>query len=235
MLEPIKMILDKDEKEITSGKCCVCGKEWNIEDYPRKSIKVKSRYLDGMPVDFSVQHMQSVNYCKYCNNVTVFERPFSDMYGVRDKCKEEGYIKILNSDEPIEIKRIKLAEYKFKDTVGNDFIMPIIQLYWYYDKINDIKQRDCYGDKLISFFNNNKDYIIKIKAHQLSAIKAESFNLYLHMILIDIYRRRRNFQKAIDLIKYGKELMYIKDEDIIEMKYYNYQLNLCNIKDSRRY
>ena len=53
MVEPIKLLLDENEREITIGKCCVCGEIWDLKEYESIEPKRVQRYLDGMPLNFS--------------------------------------------------------------------------------------------------------------------------------------------------------------------------------------
>ena len=85
MVEPIRLLLDENEREITIGKCCVCGEMWDLKEYESTEPKRVQRYLDGMPLNFSEKDMKYICYCKHCNNVTVYEYPFSDINGVRDR------------------------------------------------------------------------------------------------------------------------------------------------------
>lgn len=235
MVEPMKLILDENDSVITIGKCCVCGEIWDLKEYPITEAKRVQRYLDGMPLNFSEKDMKYICYCKHCNNVTIYEYPFSDKNGVRDRCHDEQYKQILASDEPIEVKRIKLAEYKFKDTKDDIMTLQRLNLYWYYDTIGDKKQMYEYAEKLIKLHERKIYYSIKVNTRCLLQIPGERLFIDLDMVLIDIYRRQSNFDKAIELINDKRESLYIKDDDIIEMKWLALEQELCNKKDTGRY
>ena len=234
-MEPIKLLIDSNGKEITSGNCCVCGEKWDLNEYKPQQKKQIKRYLDGRPIDFKVTDINNVCYCKHCNNVTVFEYPFSDKCGVRDKYNNDEYKRILNSDEPIEVRRVKLAEYKFKNTKDDNFVLSILHLYWYYDSINDIGQRNQYAQKLINLYERNIVYNIKVEPMCLLKIDGAKFNLNLEMILIDVYRRMGYFEKAKELINTGRNKLFIKDDNIIQMKLFRLQFDLCEKQDINRY
>lgn len=235
MVEPMKLILDENDNVITIGKCCVCGEIWDLKEYPITEAKRVQRYLDGMPLNFSEKDMKHICYCKHCNNVTVYEYPFSDKNGVRDRCHDEQYKQILASDEPIEVRRIKLAEYKFKDTKDDIMSLQFLYLYWYYDIIGNKEQMTEYANKIIALHARGISYDIDVSTRCLLQIQGKRFKLDLDMIVIDMYRRQGNFDKAIELIHSRKERFYIKEDDMIQMKLLTLQQELCNKKDTGRY
>lgn len=238
MAKPIRIRGKIENNYIAEGKCCICGREWTIKDCLNiEKEKPVERYLDGSPKKDVLDHIPHMLFCPKCHMSSGFESPASDYFGNREKYYDKEYQDILKSDEPDKIKHIKMAIYRDKDrpNFSNMNQKYYLWLYWYYDNINDKENAKYYGEKLISCANEYDNICIPIKNKEIGDYKCKSFYMNMQYILINIYRRRKEFQKSIE--KINIEWSKIK-HNTIKNEYEIFlekQKQLCEKCDSNKY
>lgn len=235
MAKPIPFKKNEYGQIVYSGQCCVCGNMWFENEFNFPAKYTGERYLDGSPIEFSLKYLNYPVFCPYCNNVTTIETPISDVFGVRDKQNDDECKKILNSNEPKEVKMIKIAEYKYKNIPASEETHGIyfLNLYWYYDHIGDIIQRDEYANKFIASTKHNG--ISNIYTSQMREVYGSPCIVDENLILIDIYRRRGDFKSAYKMIDIASSKIINPDKHSGYKNYLELQRKYCDLEDTNKH
>lgn len=238
MVEPIIIKGEAKNNFLVEGKCCICGREWKIEDCSNIKDNFTERYIDGKPKKEILNYIPDVVFCPKCQNASSFESPVTDILGVRDKYYNKEYQDILNSNEPDKIKHIKMSIYKDEGYINyyHMHIRSFLWLYWYYDSIDDKKQRDYYASLFAdATLSHNENYSIKIKPNETQSCQIKPFFINEHYILINIYRKMSEFKKALQLIENEQTKINKSTPESNNERYLQIQKNLCLNRDNGEY